>query len=250
MKRHLYILLGVIVVFGFSRLPSSADLTTQSSETPMAATASHSPAKPIFVTGDEKVWSDFPKKPALGSKEDQADLQTILSVQASRTAEQKDEAMKDKHYQIILVTDVIDPAFKTKYPNIYGVLEQADNDCYFITTKLKNENARLRPYEQYPTQVQPLFKTGGLSYPSGHASGVELQARILATLFHANGQDALLLKRAKQVGDSRVVAGVHYPSDVKEGMDLGDLLFAQLEANPKFTAELAAAAKADKVPTP
>jgi acid phosphatase (class A) len=113
---------------------------------------------------------------------------------------------------------------------------------------LKNENARLRPYEQYPTQVQSLYKTGGLSYPSGHASGVELQARILATLFH--GQEAVLLQRAKQVGDSRVVAGVHYPSDVKEGMDLGDLLFAQLEANPKFTAALVAAAKVDKISTP
>lgn len=232
-----------VVLCGFTGVSSWAQ-----SAAPVAPTASHPPSKPTYLTGTEKVWSTIPAKPALGSATDQADLKTTLALQVSRTEEQKKEALADKHYVITLMTDVIDPAFKAKYVHVYGVLDQADKDCYFITTMLKNENARPRPYEQHPDVVHPLFTTGGLSYPSGHASGMELQARLLGTLFQAKSQD--LLKRAQQIGDSRVIAGVHYPSDVKVGLELGDLIFTELEANSKFKDALAAAAKADKVPAP
>ena len=248
MKRCLIVILAVSVSLGLSYLPSRGDLATPPAATTLAPTKAHPPAKPVYLTGDEKVWSEFPKKPVLGSAADQLDLKLTFSIQASRTEDQKNEAVKDQHYRITLMTDVIDPSFKTKYPHTYAVLTQADKDAYFVTTLLKDQNARLRPYEQHPTEVQPLFKTGGYSYPSGHASGMELQARILATLFHTNGQDALLLKRAHEIGDSRVVSGVHYTSDVKEGMDLGDLLFTQLEASHRFKDALTAAAKADHIP--
>ncbi len=249
MKRHWVTILVVVVSLGLSYAPSWGDLATPPAAAPLAPTKAHAPAKPVYLTGDEKVWSEFPKKPVLGSDADQLDLKLTLSAQASRTEDQKNEAVKDQHYRITLMTDVIDPSYKTRYPATYAVLIQADKDAYFITTMLKDQNARLRPYEQHPTEVHPLFPTGGYSYPSGHASGVELQARLLATLFNANGQDVLLLKRARDVGDSRVVAGVHYTSDVKAGMDLGDLLFTQLEANPKFKDALTAAAKADHIST-
>jgi len=248
MKRCLIVILAVGVSLGFSCVPSRGDLATPPDSTTMAPTKAHPPAKPVYLTGDEKVWSEFPKKPVLGSDADQLDLKLTLSIQASRTEDQKNEAVKDQHYRITLMTDVIDPSFKTKYPHTYAVLNQADKDAYFIATMVKDQNARLRPYEQHPTEVHPLFPTGGYSYPSGHASGVELQARLLATLFHTKGQDALLLKRVREIGDSRIVAGVHYTSDVKEGEDLGDLLFTQLEANPQFKDALTAAAKADHIP--
>ncbi len=149
----------------------------------------------------------------MDSEAAQLDLVVTLTLQASRTPAQVTEATKDQHYHITLMTDVIDPAFKTKYPATYAVLEQADKDGRYVNAVLKDENARLRPYEEHPLAVQPLFITDGYSYPSGHASGTELQARLLATLFP--GQEVPLLKHAREIADSRVLAGVHYATDVR-----------------------------------
>jgi acid phosphatase (class A) len=95
--------------------------------------------------------------------------------------------------------------------------------------------------------VQPLFTASDFSYPSGHSSGTELQARILGTLFPAQSEQLLI--RARQVADSRVIGGVHYTSDTLAGIALGDLIFTQLQAKPKFRHELTTAAEKDGIPT-
>ena len=200
---------------------------------------------PYFLTGKEAVWGNFAKAPALGSPVDGEDLMITLSIQDSRTEAQNAEAYLDKKYSIKLVDEVIDPNFESKYPRTYAVLKEADHDGRIINSVLKNENGRLRPYVQHPVLVTPLFMVPDFSYPSGHASGSELQARILGKLFPLRAED--LLKRARQGADSRVVAGVHYASDTEAGLVLGDLLFDQFEANPKFVSELSAAAKEDHI---
>jgi acid phosphatase (class A) len=98
---------------------------------------------------------------------------------------------------------------------------------------------------QHPTLVTPLFEVSDFSYPSGHATGTQLQARILAKLFPQQAE--ALLKRARQIADSRVVAGVHYASDTEAGLALGDLLFAQIEAQPQFQKDLREAAEKDQL---
>jgi hypothetical protein len=137
------------------------------------------PEKPYYLTGKEDAWRDFPPKPALGSAIDQEDLLITLSLQTSRTEDQKDEALRDKSYTVKMMTDVIDCDFETKYPNVFKVLSNADIDSYFINTMIKNANGRLRPFVQHPTLVVPMFTVADFSYPSGHATGMELQARIL-----------------------------------------------------------------------
>jgi acid phosphatase (class A) len=114
--------------------------------------------------------------------------------------------------------------------DVFKVLANADIDSYFVNRMIKKANARLRPFMQHPTLVIPLLEVGDFSYPSGHASGTELQAHILASLFPKE-KDALL-NRVRQIADSRVVAGVHYASDTEAGLALGDLLFTENEAQP------------------
>jgi acid phosphatase (class A) len=181
----------------------------------------------------------------LGSPIDLSDLSITLTAQAGRTDTQIKEALLDKDYSIKLVTTVIDPAFDTKYPHVFQVLTHADSDGKIVKDRLKTANARLRPFVQHPTLVQPVFAATDFSYPSGHSTGSELQARILGTLFP--DQADALLKRARQIADSRVVAGVHYASDTEAGVTLGDLVFAQLEANDKFKSDLSSAAQQDNL---
>jgi hypothetical protein len=59
-----------------------------------------------------------------------------LSLQVSRTDDQKNEAFRDKSYAIKLVTDVIDTHFATKYLNTCGVLCNADIDSHFVNSMM------------------------------------------------------------------------------------------------------------------
>jgi acid phosphatase (class A) len=244
-KRSNAILCTVVLVSWTCLFSSAGQVDQQSSSSSPSLTRGGAPQQPHYLTGKEDVWSTFPPKPALGSPIDQADLLITLSLQNSRTEDQKKEALGDKNYSIKLVTDVIAADFDAKYPNTFKVLANADVDAYFITAKLKKANGRLRPFVQHPVLVTPLFAVGDFSYPSGHSSGTELQARILGKLFPTRS-DALLT-RARQVADGRVVAGVHYASDTEAGIDLGDLLFTQLETKPEFENDLTAAGKKDQI---
>ncbi len=244
MNKRLAILLASILLVICTRLAVVAD-------TPAAAPAASDAHAKIpfhftYLTGDEGAWSDFPKAPVLGSPVDEDDLLITLSAQATRTDAQKEEALVDQHWSIKLIASVIASDFETKYPATYAVLKKAAGDAGLINEKLKKANQRLRPFAQHPTLVVPLFTADDYTYPSGHSSGSEVQARILGALFPDRAGD--LLKRARQVADSRVVAGVHYASDTEAGENLGDLIFAQLEANSQFKDDLAAAARKDGIP--
>jgi acid phosphatase (class A) len=246
MKKRLNAILCTVVFLSWSCLFSSAgQVDQQSLSLPPSPAQRGAPQQPHYLTGNEDVWSTFPLKPALGSPTDQADLLITLSLQNSRTEDQKKEALGDQKYSIGLITDVIATDFETKYPNTFKVLANADIDAYFITAKLKKTNGRLRPYVQHPVLVTPLFTVRDFSYPSGHSSGSELQARILGKLFPTR-IDALLT-RARQVADGRVVAGVHYASDAEAGIALGDLLFTELENKPEFENDLTAALSKDQI---
>jgi acid phosphatase (class A) len=236
--------LAMVLLAALVGLPIRAD---NPAAAPMVPATSAKP-RPHFtyLTGDEEVWSTFPKAPALGSPVDEDDLLITLAAQANRTDEQKKEATTDQHWSIKLFTGVIDPDFETKYPATYDVLKKAATDAGMINEKLKDESKRLRPFVQHPVLVTPLFPVSDYTYPSGHSSGSEVQSRILGVLFPAQAEN--LLKRARQVADSRVIAGVHYASDTEAGENLGDLIFEQLEASAQFKQDLSAAAQKDGIP--
>lgn len=77
------------------------------------------------------------------------------------------------------------------------------------------------------------------SWPSGHAMLGWTYALLLAELVPTNAE--AILKRGHDYGDSRVVCGVHFPSDVQAGRTVAAALVARLHAEPAFAADLAAA---------
>ena len=70
------------------------------------------------------------------------------------------------------------------------------------------------------------------SYPSGHTSGAYLTASLLATMVPELAPQ--ILTRASEVGNSRIVLGVHYPLDVISGRMLGTAAAADRLADPAF----------------
>ena len=78
---------------------------------------------------------------------------------------------------------------------------------------------------QHPSEVDPSVTTvikpsASPSYPSEHAATAGAAAAVLAYLFP--DQAASVHDMADQAGQSRVFAGVAFPSDVVSGMDLGN----------------------------
>lgn len=91
-----------------------------------------------------------------------------------------------------------------------------------LQKQLKNRWGRLRPCEQPtgPPQRAPIPDRG--SFPSGHTLHAVMAAVVAASLLPAAAPVFLLL--ALVIATSRVVLGVHYPSDVLAGAALGGML--------------------------
>lgn len=218
-------------------------LTAASLATAQSMNASPAPTKPTtpyyLALTPEQERALIPSPPAKGSAADQQDLAGVLQAQAARTPALVAEAMKDQTYQNSLVISVIGPDFTAAQdPAAFALLNHAYQDIYVITGYLKNYYQRNRPYVDH-AEVKYLFTDKSYSYPSGHSSESAMMADCLALLFPS--QQAALHARATAIAQSRVTAGVHYPSDIKEGAVLGDEVFALIEASPVFQKNLAIA---------
>ena len=77
------------------------------------------------------------------------------------------------------------------------------------------------------------------SYPSGHSMAGWSWALILAEIQPAKASD--LMVAGREIGQSRVICGVHFASDVAAGRELAAAMVARLHADPQFVADLKAA---------
>ena len=76
-------------------------------------------------------------------------------------------------------------------------------------------------------------------YPSGHATFAWTWGLILADLMPDRA--GAILARARSIGESRVVCGVHSASAITEGRTAGSTLFAALQSDPLFQTDMAKA---------
>lgn len=122
-------------------------------------------------------------------------------------------------------------------PTLTYLLGAVLPDVEIVQHKIKS-TVRPRPYVREPA---PLCVSGGglsrsSSYPSGHSAIGFAWGLILAEL--APDRREAILRRGVGYGESRVVCGFHYPSDVDAGRVMGAALVAGLHADPVFTSDL------------
>lgn len=133
-------------------------------------------------------------------------------------------------------------------PRLMQMMDLVRNDAEWLTLPVKKavvSGGRRRPFVDFPTLpkcplVNDALGTTG-SYPSGHAITGWLWGSLLAETA-PEFADALLA-RGEAFGDSRVICGFHYPSDVVAGRLAASALLARLHADPRFLADLAQAKK-------
>jgi acid phosphatase (class A) len=191
---------------------------------------------------DESVF--LPPPPADKSAAGKADLAAFRATRAQRGSERWSLATSD---------DAVDPASMLRNfgcalgvqlkpgdaPALERLIQRALMDAVTIIGPPKDRYKRQRPFLRAKGEIciarTPQLAAGG-SYPSGHATVGWLDALILAEL--APDRASQVLARGRSFGESRVVCGVHYPSDLEAGHVLASGIFATLEANTAFKADL------------
>ncbi|WP_413738558.1 acid phosphatase [Sodalis sp. RH21] len=109
-----------------------------------------------------------------------------------------------------------------------------------LTEKTKSYYHRKRPFDFFgkhsctPALENDLKNNG--SYPSGHATTGWALSLILAEIYPE--RKAEILKRGYELGQFRVICGVHWQSDVDAGRIAGSIAVSALHSDPVFMQNL------------
>lgn len=97
-----------------------------------------------------------------------------------------------------------------KYPETTRLLQGIMNDMRLMEFAVKYRLLRARPY-QLESKLKPLKTIGSPSFASGHTLWAYIQAYIFGELIPEKRSEFVNL--AYEIGFSREIMGVHYPSD-------------------------------------
>ncbi|MFT4956511.1 MAG: acid phosphatase (class A) [Brevundimonas sp.] len=128
-------------------------------------------------------------------------------------------------------------------PALMHLLGRSLRDASVASNAAKAVGFRNRPIVDDPDRRACIRVDDDLrssaSYPSGHATVGALWGRIMAEV--APDQAQTLTRIGDEIGVSRAVCALHYPSDVAAGQALGVALFQAVRETPEYQADLAAA---------
>ena len=135
---------------------------------------------------------------------------------------------------------------KETTPEIFKLVVNMREDAGDLATRAAKEHyMRVRPFAFYekttcnPEQQKELSTNG--SYPSGHTAIGWATALVLAEI-NVDRQNEIL-KRGYEMGQSRVICGYHFQSDVDAARLVASAVVARLHANDAFMKQLEKAKK-------
>ncbi|MFI4951242.1 MAG: phosphatase PAP2 family protein [Caulobacterales bacterium] len=134
------------------------------------------------------------------------------------------------------------PIDKAHLPRTYRLLQRIEIDARTVGTPPKDHFNRTRPLigDDLPVCIKREgWMTTNASYPSGHAMTGWAWGLVLGELVPARASG--LMEAGREIGDSRVICGVHYQSDVEAGRMLGAAMVSAEHAHAQFRADFAAA---------
>ena len=160
------------------------------------------------------------------------------------------KAIREAQYEVADMARQFSAAFGMEIseqatPAIYHVLNRGVHTIRLSATKPKATYMRTRPYAYFneatlvPEEEAELRSNG--SYPSGHTVRGWGMALLLCEI-NPDAQDELL-KLGYEWGQSRVIAGYHWQSDVDASRMLAAACYARLHTSKEFLKDMAAAKK-------
>ena len=132
---------------------------------------------------------------------------------------------------------------KTETPAIYEVLTRGITTIEIIRFKPKAHYFRIRPFAYFKEpsifpQDDEWLATEG-SYPSGHTIRAWACALLMAEINPACAE--AVFARAWASGESRVISGCHWQSDVDASRPVASIGYARLQTSAEFRAQMALA---------
>ena len=187
----------------------------------------------------------LPDPPVIGTVPFAYDVNQHITNSKKRSTNEGKSAIEDIELSIERMCTIYSPAFgksisPTATPHIYKLINRT-----FLTGKpayslAKAKYVRLRPFyllnehtAYIPGEDQTNFEQFvSTSYPSGHSSQAWLIAMLLAEINSSNAE--AVLARGYKYGQSRVITGYHWQSDVESGRLLASAIYAHLHASDEF----------------
>lgn len=175
--------------------------------------------------------------PADDSEQGQQDYRTLQDFQKTRTDAECKRAASEVPVNIdSFYGPAYGPLTKVEVGQLASFFTRVHAEAKKVTQPAKDFWHRDRPFVAHKDLKPCVEKEQTYSYPSGHATSAELFARILLDIFPDRVK--AIKKREDQIVDDRAIAGVHYPTDLRAGKLLGDLIYDEMQKNSTYKAEL------------
>ncbi len=178
--------------------------------------------------------------PSPDSPEGKADLEAVRAIVGARTDAAIKHAQDDDERSVFRFDDVMGPNFTPEnLPLTAQLFQHVYQDGNAATFAAKNYFQRKRPFVVDPDIKIIVSQAPDFSYPSNHSTFGNEAAILLAAMVPEKA--AAIFARASDYAHNRVIAGVHYPSDVEAGRTAASVIDNTLLHNPRFAADFAKA---------
>ena len=211
-------------------------------------------AQPIYLTPSQvEFLKNSMQFPANSSDQTQAELEYLLELQKQRTPQQVERVMEiarigywpdanhipsHPFYQQNLMNlfwecrEVMGNQHHPQdYPHTSKLLQGVMNDMRLMEFAVKYRLLRARPYQLEP-KLEPLRRISSPSFASGHTLWAYIQAYTWSELIPERRREFLDL--AYEIGHSREIMGVHYPSDEEAARQLAHRMLLLMWHTQKF----------------
>ncbi len=121
------------------------------------------------------------------------------------------------------------------YPATRKLLEGVTKDMRIMEFTVKYHLLRPRPY-QLSDALEPLAQMGTPAFASGHTLWAYIHTFVWSELVPEKRKE--FLNVAYEVGESREIMGIHYPSDEEAARILAHKMLSTMFGNPKFVEDL------------
>jgi hypothetical protein len=176
--------------------------------------------------------------PAQNSPEQRAEFEQVLQITTTRTAEREKQAIADQYQTLARFLDGIDHSFVENTQREMRLLfREAQVELGIVLLGVRRLTNRQRPFTVWnKVRVKPCpgGRPDGSSFPAGHAATAALYAELLTEVVPELAEK--FEARVRDYGQSRLVCGFHYPTDLVAGDKAGRAVANALLAERAFRA--------------